>query len=247
MKDAEERLKVEHRRVRLRNNRFLMGLALFAAGYLLLELDWIMIGALLYLAVILADMHRGQKELARAYAAEEEGCLQELNFWLESVSGRKPDEKIPGLVCGYREKEGRFSQCLLYREGENLYSLGSILEKHKVYSVSNQATYLLSIKKKSRRDAAQKLALSPEGWKARPEKHMAFLMQWASQEEKYSCLENFADDWLLQDLLEGKAGQPVGFARAKVRLKRQTLYECGTESGETLILTEEQRRRLKLA
>ena len=35
---------------------------------------------------------------------------------------------------------------------------------------------------------------------------MAFLMQWASQEEKYSCLENFADDWLLQDLLEGKAG-----------------------------------------
>ena len=163
MKDAEERLKAEHRRVRLRNNRFLMGLALFAAGYLLLELDWIMIGALLYLAVILADMHRGQKELARAYAAEEEGCLQELNFWLESVSGRKPDEKTPGLVCGYREKEGRFSQCLLYREGENLYSLGSILEKHKVYSVSNQATYLLSIKKKSRRDAAQKLALSPEG------------------------------------------------------------------------------------
>ena len=85
MKDAEERLKAEHRRVRLRNNRFLMGLALFAAGYLLLELDWIMIGALLYLAVILADMHRGQKELARAYAAEEEGCLQELNLWLESV------------------------------------------------------------------------------------------------------------------------------------------------------------------
>ena len=136
MKDAEERLRRSTGESGCATTGFLMGLSLFAAGYLLLELDWIMIGATAVLASDPGGYAPGTEGTGRAYAAEEEGCLQELNFWLESVSGRKPDEKIPGLVCGYREKEGRFSQCLLYREGENLYSLGSILEKHKVYSVS---------------------------------------------------------------------------------------------------------------
>ena len=73
---------------------------------------------------------------------------------------------------------------------------------------------------------------------------MEYLTEWAREKEDYSCMEYFVCDQVLQGLLEGRSC-PVRFVAEKSRLKRQELWEWKEKTGVRLILTSEQKLRLR--
>ena len=240
MTDTDKRLLKEHQKLKKNSSIMLLGLLVFAAVYLLFDAWWIMIPGGLYLAVVYILIQKGKKAVAQAYQKEEEGVLEELKGM---VSETKDGNVLP-LVCGYLERAGKKTPCLLWRDHQDMRVIDDLFIRQKIYEVSGQAMYILMLKPKKER-AAYAFESGTGSWKKLSCSHLNYLTRWAEQEQNYSCLEHFANDRVLEGLLQKKP-QMVGFAAERSRLKRQTMREWDTESGIQLILTEEQRKRLNL-
>lgn len=246
MDEAVKRLEQEHKKIRERNNQLICGLLIFAVGYLLLKQSWIMVLGFAYLVFIVIRVNTGYKAIGNAYMKEEEECRAELKSLAAKAAGKEPESALRGLVCAYIEKGGRRERTLLCAAKESLYSFGDILDKRKVYTVSNQSTFLVSVKKHRGKPEIWPLPLAGESWTEKKERHLAYLSQWAQEKNDSGCLENFVYDWLLKDLVN-RTPKPIGYAGARGKLKRQVLLECSLGEGTKLILTEEQAKRLGLS
>ena len=242
---ARNRLLAVHRSVKRKNNHMLLGLLLFALLYRLSGWDWVMIAGVIYLGAIVLVIRHGSKTIADAYVQESEISRRELNQLVRESAG-KPADRVK-LACGYLEQEETISCCLLCGVPGRLCFLGDVLKRQSIYALSNQTTYLLLLEPKEREGQCLcwPLPLKATQWREKKERHLEYLMKWAQNQQDGKCLENFINDILLTDLLK-KEANPIGFAGARGRLKRQPLYEYQGGDGITLVLTQEQLMRLGL-
>lgn len=241
MEEASKRLLAEHRRLKARSSRMLSVLLLFAAAYLMTGMKWAVLPGIVYLAIVYQKIGNGRALIARAYQQEEKTFLKQINALIseETDSAGQAGEKAL-LACAYLEEGTDRRPCLVWRSKERIWILADAIEKRKVYEVSGQAMYLLGLKEKT----AGAWSISLGIWRRRPESHLEYLTEWARKKEDYSCMEYFVCDQVLQGLLEGRS-HPVRFAAEKSRLKRQELWEWKEKTGVRLILTSEQKLRLR--